>query len=180
MGTRADFYLGRGSTARWLCSIGWDGYPEGVADAILDATDQDAFLTALDGFLEERDDVSNPGTGWPWPWDDSRTTDYAYAFDDDDKVWISRVGRAWVSVAEWRSYGAAWEAWSKRDDARDRRLERGEDATVIEAERAEDPEPEDPTDGEKMGEGAFPDMTKAQNVTLGQRSGLIVVIGRER
>jgi len=27
MGTRADFYVGRGETAEWVGSVAWDGYP---------------------------------------------------------------------------------------------------------------------------------------------------------
>jgi hypothetical protein len=30
MGTRADFYVGRGGQAEWLGSIAWDGYPSGI------------------------------------------------------------------------------------------------------------------------------------------------------
>jgi hypothetical protein len=30
MGTRADFYVGRGETAEYLGSIAWDGYPDGL------------------------------------------------------------------------------------------------------------------------------------------------------
>ncbi len=30
MGTRADFYTGRGQTAQWLGSIAWGGYPVGT------------------------------------------------------------------------------------------------------------------------------------------------------
>jgi hypothetical protein len=30
MGTRADFYIGRGTEAEWLGSVAWDGYPGGV------------------------------------------------------------------------------------------------------------------------------------------------------
>jgi hypothetical protein len=66
MGTRADFYVGRGESAEWLGSIAWDGYPDGI----------------------------DPEMGWPWPWDDSGTTDYAYAFEDG-AVYASSFGHAW-------------------------------------------------------------------------------------
>ena len=41
MGTRADFYIGRGATAEWIGSIAWDGYPDGIPAPILEATDDD-------------------------------------------------------------------------------------------------------------------------------------------
>jgi len=81
MGTRADFYIGRGADAEWLGSIGWDGYPEGIPDAIKNATDETVFRAAVVDFIEERDDGTKPSDGWPWPWDNSCTTDFAYAFD---------------------------------------------------------------------------------------------------
>jgi hypothetical protein len=34
MGTRADFYVGRGETAEWLGSIAWDGNPGGAGLAL--------------------------------------------------------------------------------------------------------------------------------------------------
>jgi hypothetical protein len=33
MGTRADFYVGRGPDAEWLGSVAMDGYPSGVFGA---------------------------------------------------------------------------------------------------------------------------------------------------
>jgi hypothetical protein len=30
MGTRADFYVGRGKDAEWLGSVAFDGYPSGT------------------------------------------------------------------------------------------------------------------------------------------------------
>ena len=83
MGTRADFYVGRGETAEWLGSIAWDGYPDGIDRAVLGADTAEAFKAALTAMFAERTDVTLPTDGWPWPWDDSGTTDYAYAFDGD-------------------------------------------------------------------------------------------------
>ena len=37
MGTRADFYVGKGKDSEWLGSIAWDWYPDGIPDNILDA-----------------------------------------------------------------------------------------------------------------------------------------------
>ena len=93
MGTRADFYIGRGKDAKWLGSIAWDGMPEHIPVEILTAKTKAAFTRRLK-VLKERDDWTSPSMGWPWPWDDSHTTDYSYAFDGD-KVWASNYGYKW-------------------------------------------------------------------------------------
>lgn len=136
MGTRADFYIGRGKDAKWLCSIAYDGYPDGIDTAVLEATSQEQFLAALANFCEERDDLSRPEHGWPWPWKTSHTTDYAYAFDES-KVWASNFGREWVDASDQGTVNAS--------------------------------------EGEKMPYDAFPDMKDIQNVTLGARSGLLIL-----
>lgn len=94
MGTRADFYVGRGLQAEWLGSIGWDGYPDGIDAPVLTATTEQAFREAVAAFAATRSDWTAPERGWPWPWEDSRTTDYAYAFEDG-KVHACPFGRAW-------------------------------------------------------------------------------------
>jgi hypothetical protein len=97
MGTRADFYVGRGLKADWVASIAWDGYPEGIEDKIKDATTREEFLLELGKYLSKRKDATLAKDGWPWPWDDSRTTDYAYAFDEG-KVWASCFGHQWFEA----------------------------------------------------------------------------------
>jgi hypothetical protein len=82
LGTRADFYVGRGRDAEWVGSIAWDGYPSGIDNAVLAATTEEGFRSALQSFAESRSDFTAPHQGWPWPWEDSRLTDYAYAYDD--------------------------------------------------------------------------------------------------
>lgn len=99
MGTRADFYLGRGEDAEWLGSIAWDGNPAGIASEVLSATDEEGFRAALADSLSERDDVTMPSQGWPWPWDDSGTTDYAYALDGG-VVYASCFGGEWFIATE--------------------------------------------------------------------------------
>lgn len=94
MGTRADFYVGRGANAEWLGSIAWDGYPDGIDDAVLTAKEEDNFRLAVGAFLASRKDATTPDMGWPWPWEDSRTTDYAYGFGEG-VVLASRFGSAW-------------------------------------------------------------------------------------
>lgn len=101
MGTRADFYIGRGEQAEWLGSIAWDGYPEGISAQLLGCTSREAFQHALADFFKDRDDVTLPDHGWPWPWDTSHTTDYAYAFDGA-RVWASCFGSAWFIATEQR------------------------------------------------------------------------------
>lgn len=83
MGTRADFYVGRGVNAEWLGSIAWDGYKEGIPDQILAITDEAEYRAAVAEFIAKRDDGTTPEMGWPWPWDTSHTTDCCYAFEGD-------------------------------------------------------------------------------------------------
>ena len=132
MGTRADFYVGRGEKAEWLGSIAWDGYPTGILPKLLKSESEEDYRYNLKQFFEEREDVTLPENGWPWPWVDSLTTDYAYAFDVD-KVWASCFGSAWF-----------------------------------------DPLKIEPKHEEKGGI-IFPNMKSIQKVTLGKRSGVIVM-----
>lgn len=146
MGTRADFYVGRGPEAEWLGSIAWDGYPDGVflADEApeylpIDVANEDAWRLAVAEFLAQREDATLPEQGWPWPWDDSGTTDYAYALDDG-VIYASGFGYGWFAVAE------------------------GE------------PEDEDGDKDRSAGKTAvFPDMSERKNFTLGSRSGVMLI-----
>jgi hypothetical protein len=103
MGTRADFYVGRGESAEWLGSIAWDGHPGGVFEdelilsGLRDGLDEASWRTWVAEFLHNRDDATLPEQGWPWPWEDSRTTDYAHAFDGD-AIWSSCFGHEWFRV----------------------------------------------------------------------------------
>lgn len=99
MGTRADFYVGRGNNAEWVGSIAWDGYPDGISDALRDADSETAFRASVAQMAASRDDFTGPEKGWPWPWATSNTTDYAYAFDDG-AVWGSRLGGPWFSAKD--------------------------------------------------------------------------------
>lgn len=98
MGTRADFYVGRGEQAEWLGSIGWDGYPSHIPEDVLKAVTEDSYRTAVKAMLGSRNDSTLPDMGWPWPWEDSRTTDYAYAWESD-QVYVSRFGRGWRDMS---------------------------------------------------------------------------------
>lgn len=149
MGTRADFYVGRGEQAEWLGSIAWDGDPGSVFGAVPEVL-TDARPATVEGwrifvsaFLGERSDATLPKQGWPWPWDDSRTTDYAYAFDGD-AVWSSAFGHEWFRVDPAAEYFG---------------------------------EPTDESERDIPKNVVFPNMTERKAVTYGPRSGLIVFGG---
>lgn len=96
MGTRADFYVGKGKDAKWVGSIGWDGYPLGIPEKILKAKSLDAFKRNVATFVKNRPDGTLPKDGWPWPWEDSIGTDYAYAYDQG-VVLACHFGSAWFN-----------------------------------------------------------------------------------
>ena len=98
MGTRADFYIGRGEHAEGIGSIAYDGAPMGVAWRELGAKSERVFRDEVEDLIRNCSHGTTPDQGWPWPWDDSRTTDYAYAFDDGT-VFMSAYGRRWVPVS---------------------------------------------------------------------------------
>lgn len=98
MGTRADFYIGRGMNAEWIGSIAYDGYPEGKTEAARVAKDEASFRNAV-AVLTAADDGTTPDMGWPWPWENSGTTDYAYALEGS-RVWASCFGSAWFKADE--------------------------------------------------------------------------------
>jgi hypothetical protein len=99
MGTRADFYVGRGEQAEWLGSIAWDGHPDSIAEPVMRASSEQAFRGAVAAFFEGRDDVTLPAMGWPWPWKNSQTTDYAYAFDGG-QTWGCCFGHGWFDARD--------------------------------------------------------------------------------
>ena len=102
MGTRADFYVGRGQDAEWLGSIAFDGYEidEKRAEALEDSAEsrlahscsEEAYRLAVAEVLL-RDDATTPERGWPWPWSNSQTSDYAYCWDQG-KLHVFLFGRA--------------------------------------------------------------------------------------
>jgi hypothetical protein len=97
MGTRADFYVGRGATAEWIGSITWDGYPAGIDETVFGPQNVEDYRQAVAGFLASRNDATLPNEPWPWPWENSQTTDYAYAWDDG-RVYGSSFGDPWFEV----------------------------------------------------------------------------------
>lgn len=109
VGTRADFYVGRGPDAEWIGSTAYDGYPSdetctvGVEEAILNANTEQDFRAAVAARLASRDDATTPEQGWPWPWEDSSETDYAYAFDEG-QTWVSHFGAPWYRAQDGSQY----------------------------------------------------------------------------
>jgi len=170
MGTRADFYIGRGKDAEWIGSTAWDGTPSGMTDNSLydpengnverreaeegemaygmptffEVSTEEEFRHMVVAHIEKRNDGTKPSDGWPWPWEDSCTTDYSYAWDGD-RLYISSFGRAWEDVGEYEAS----------------------------AEQYADPDQDDPEDRPKT--AVFPNMKERQNVTFGARSGVIIV-----
>lgn len=145
MGTRADFYVGRGPEAEWIGSIGWDGYPSQVVHKDAQGTLAQAktkldFTAAVALIASERDDFTRPVDGWPWPWEDSSTTDYAYAWDNG--LWISSFGGPWLTIDQAKEQEDA-------DDAYEYEKDLGPNAV-------------------------FPGMNSKKNVTLDKCSGLMV------
>lgn len=154
MGTRADFYIGRGSDAEWLGSIAMDGYRGGIAGYILKAKTEANYRKAVDVFLQSRDDATFPKDGWPWPWDDSGTSDCSYWFFD---------GKCWDAHGAYMADNTTGaddiflpcdvaKSEFTNDDG-DFLPEKVKDAPIVE----------------------YPDMSARKNVTLGRRSGLIVL-----
>lgn len=112
MGTRADFYIGRGLRAEWIGSIAWDGYPnnEDLGDVIR-ARSEAKFRRSVKA-LETRNDFTSPSQGWPWPWENSHLTDYAYAYEEGvehGEVWATCFGYDWFDPLrpqpEWEEDG---------------------------------------------------------------------------
>jgi hypothetical protein len=152
MGTRADFYVGRGPAAEWLGSIAWDGYPAGIDSTVFQAIDESDYRGLVSAFLR-REDGTTPDMGWPWPWDDSGTTDYAYAYDGG-AIYGSSFGHEWFVVDLSKINGGEY-----GDAQTDEEMER------IDSERGSIPKV------------TFPNMKDRANVTLGPRSGVIVFGG---
>lgn len=153
MGTRADFYVGIDGKAEWLGSIAWDGYPEGMSKKILLANTPEKFKKAVSALLEDRDDATLPEDGWPWPWDNSGTTDFAYAIHNGE-VLSNCFGQGWQTSLTRLLYDKDYAAW--------------DEDLLDEVEK-----PEETFDYNTN----FPDMSDIQNVTLGKRSGVMIISG---
>lgn len=124
MGTRGDFFIGRGDDARWLGSVAYDGYmasaktPFGITSKVLESKSEEEFELRVEEFFQERvrmtiehrrqmeeqygfdynddpsDQIIRPGQSWPWPWPEFTYSDYSYAFDQG-KVWCCHMFYDW-------------------------------------------------------------------------------------
>ena len=104
--TAADFYLGRGPSARWIGSLRPQADPAELAVTppgriLLAATASPDYARAVEDLLAlpaviQNGGGSRPADGWPWSWPDSSLTGWCYAFDTAG-VWISYFGRAWFT-----------------------------------------------------------------------------------
>jgi hypothetical protein len=144
-----------------------DGYPEGKwAAFVLKADSEPAYREAVAKMLSECEHGTTPDRGWPWPWDDSHTTDCAYAFDAG-KVWIASWGKCWLDKAVTPADSPCGGPYLL-DDRRE--LQRN-DAYWDWYEAVLRPA------NEPNGRPAcvFPNMKNRQKVTMGPRSGLIII-----
>ncbi len=183
MGTRADFYVGRGPEAEWLGSIAFDGYPSGNPEPIFSADSEGEYRRLVEVVLASNDCATRPADGWPWPWPDSGTTDCAYAWDRG-KVLVSWFGDGWAHVRPGKVVAIKIDG-GEVDlerllailEGRDSRRRPGAVAARLSIER----EHGEPRVGKRRrpksgGKVAFPNMTGRSNVQMGgPRSGMLLV-----
>ncbi len=94
MGTRCDFYQGRGLQATYLGSIARDAYVDVMAERFAGVDSQDLFLERLKSVFAEYGEIP-AASGWPWPWRDSSTTDTVVAFDQG-QCWTAHPDGVWA------------------------------------------------------------------------------------
>lgn len=152
MGTRADFYIGKGKDAEWIGSIAWDGYRDGIPSTILNSHRPSVFRRRVVEWLKERNDATFPNQGWPWPWDDSSTSDCSYWYFE---------GRCWDV---WPKISGGKGVWVPCDVAEPKWGNRGASETRQMAKFLKGCKPVE-----------FPNMADKKQVTMGERSGLIVL-----
>ena len=169
MGTRADFYVGRGLKAKWLGSIAWDGFPDSLPADALKATSARDFRARVAKLLKAEDHGTTPDQGWPWPWNDSNTTDYAYAWDRGC-VWGCSGGK-WV---EPRKAVAKYKRLAKRIKDLDKTISDWNEADVIEK-IAVLGAAQDAIWYDAKSTVVFPDMSAIKKVNFGSRSGITLI-----
>lgn len=88
MGTRGDFYVGRGKDAEWIGSIAYDAFVDSIQrvskDLFISKTEKE-FRGRVHQLLKGEnycEHSTSPEQGWPWPWENSQTTDCPWAFFD--------------------------------------------------------------------------------------------------
>lgn len=101
MGTRCDFYAGRGLEATYLGSIGHDAFPDAMALRFAGVTDRAAFDERLRAVFAEFGEIP-ARNGWPWPWRSSDTTDVVVAFDAG-RCWVSHPSGCWALLDDFEN-----------------------------------------------------------------------------
>lgn len=167
MGTRADFYVGRGPDAEWIGSIAYNGGP-GRYPAILRARTEADFRAAVAAELAGRNDATVPERGWPWPWGNSSTTDYGYCFkrvQEDDPVPCSVAAEELPGQhVRWEGQHVWWESpYHMVGDACKER------PTPVWVNEREDEDTSEPV--------VWPDMRARKNVRIDEGSGLLLLGG---
>lgn len=99
MGTRCDFYAGRGLDAVYLGSIGHDAYVDAMASRFEGVTDRAGFDRCLAAVFAEYGEISAKN-GWPWPWKTSATTDTVVAFDEG-RCWTAHPNDCWAPLDDY-------------------------------------------------------------------------------
>lgn len=99
MGSKADFYLGRGLEAEWLGSVEWDGLPAALPASLLASPSAEQYRSEVLSMVDARADGIDPTDGWPWTWDTSHGTSYSYAFDQG-RVWACCYGSSWWKATQ--------------------------------------------------------------------------------
>jgi hypothetical protein len=100
--TRADFYVGTGTNAKYLGSIFSDGGT--VPNSIKRARTPEKFEKAVAKYIKKE----NGSTQWPWPWETSVTTDFSYWLEDE-KLYVLDFGKGVKIIEKKRGRPASFE-----------------------------------------------------------------------
>lgn len=101
MGTRCDFYAGRGTEAIYLGSIGHDAFPDAMARRFAGVTDRASFDERLQAVFAEYGEIPAK-YGWPWPWRSSHSTDVVVAFDEG-RCWVTHPSGCWALLDDFEN-----------------------------------------------------------------------------
>jgi hypothetical protein len=100
--TRADFYVGTGSNARYLGSVYVDGNK--LPPSVKRARTPERFEKAVAKLIKK----TNGSTTWPWAWETSATTDYSYWLENE-KLYMTVLGVGKRVIEQKRGRPAAFE-----------------------------------------------------------------------
>jgi hypothetical protein len=180
MGTRSDFYVGKGKDAEWIGSIAWDGYRSGIE---LTAPDKETIKTAgrtlRIGGVEIKVSKHNAFRKGKHLFDARTEKDFrertAQFFANRDDVTLPEMGWPWpwddsstTDCSYWFFEGRVWDVHYRGSSLND--------PVWV---RCDKPLPEDDGECDELFKTCervlFPNMKKLKKATLGPRSGLIVV-----